>query len=72
MPSLILGPVKITSVSGTVLFGDTAFIAPKSASKTYNGSGSGDVGDFQLSFNGISSTNTFDSDLVDDNINSGA
>jgi spore germination protein PF len=67
MPSLIGGPIKIVSNSGTVLFGDTGFISPKAPSKSYTGSGSGHTGDFQVSINGISSTNIIDPDVLDNN-----
>lgn len=72
MPAILAGPVKITTVSsgGTVLFGDTAFIAPKNASKSYSGAGSGFTGDMSASYTGISSTNTIDNDIVDNNTNS--
>ena len=72
MPALIGGPFKIVSISGgSVIFGDTAIVAPKNASKTYTGSGGGLTGDFPVSISGISNTNTFDSDAVDDNISTG-
>ncbi|HEU4964364.1 MAG TPA: spore germination protein [Bacilli bacterium] len=68
MPSLIGGPIKIVSVAGgTVNFGDTGVIAPKSASKSYSGAGGGLTGDFSVSINGISNTNTLDPDVIDDN-----
>lgn len=69
MPSLVGGPIKFVSVSGgaTVNFGDTGFIAPKTAAKSYSGSGGGLTGDFSTSFTGISNTNTVDPDLIDTN-----
>lgn len=68
MPSIIGGPLKITSISGgTVNFGDTAIIAPKNTGKTYTGSGGGLTGDFPVTITGISSTNTFDPDVIDNN-----
>lgn len=74
MPSLVGGPIKFISVSSgsTVNFGDTGFIAPKNTSKSYSGSGGGLTGDFSAAYNGISSTNTADPDVIDSNINSGA
>lgn len=72
MPSLIGGPIKFVSVSGgaTVNFGDTGFIAPKTASKSYSGSGGGITGDFGASITGVSNTNTIDPDLIDNNTSS--
>lgn len=72
MPSLIGGPIKFVSVSGgaTVNFGDTGFIAPKTASKSYSGAGGGLTGDFAASYTGVSNTNTVDPDVIDTNTNS--
>ncbi len=65
MPAII-GPVQIINVSGGVVqFGDTVFISPKSASKTSHGSGSGNIGGFVVTNNGLSGTNTLDSNLID-------
>ncbi len=65
MPAII-GPVQIFNVSGgSVQFGDTLFISPKSASKSAHGSGSGNTGGFIITNNGLSGTNTLDSNLVD-------
>lgn len=73
MPSVVGGPIKIISISGgTVIFGDSGFIAPKEAAKSYSGAGGGLTGDFSVSINGISSTNTVDPDIVDGSTNSGA
>lgn len=59
-------PVKIGSVSGGVVqFGDTLFISPKSASKDFHGSGSSNSGAQNVTFTGVSSVNTVDSDVVD-------
>jgi spore germination protein PF len=73
MPSLVGGPIKIINISGggTVIFGDTGFIAPKHASKTYAGSGGSLTGDFPVSINGISNTTTVDPDVIDSNNNMG-
>ena len=73
MPSLVGGPIKFVRVAGgaTVNFGDTGFIAPKSTSKSYSGSGGGLTGDFASSINGIANVNTADPDAIDNNINSG-
>ncbi|XEC93962.1 spore germination protein [Paenibacillus tarimensis] len=66
MPSIIVAPIKIITVSddSAVTFGDVFQITPKRTSKSYSGSG-GNTGDFCLTFNGISFTNTLDRDLAD-------
>ncbi|WP_339061122.1 spore germination protein [Tepidibacillus marianensis] len=66
MPSIV-GGVKINSIgSGGILnIGDALYISPKSTSKTYAGSGSFNTGDFLNTNNGLSSTNTNDSDLLE-------
>jgi spore germination protein PA/spore germination protein PF len=64
MPSII-GNVKIVSSSGVVQFGDCLNISPTSTSKSYAGSGSFITGDFPVSNNGISATNTNDPDIAD-------
>jgi spore germination protein PF len=67
MPSSV-GAFKVNTNSGQVVIGDTFFIAPRSASKTYNGSGTGNTGDFAASFNLFSWTNTTDSDGNDQQV----
>jgi spore germination protein PA len=69
MPA-ILGAFKVISVGsgGVVHVGDVALIAPKVATKTYAGSGSFNTGDFPSTYNVVSSTNTNDQDLLDENI----
>jgi spore germination protein PF len=65
MPSII-GPVQIVNVSGgTVQFGDTLFISPKSASKSSSGSGAGNTGIGIVTANGLSFNNVLDTNLVD-------
>ncbi|WP_128894726.1 spore germination protein [Longirhabdus pacifica] len=68
MPAIV-GAVKIISVgpSSIVQFGDSVFLSPTSASKTYAGSGSFNTGDLPRTANILSSTNTFDPDLFDTN-----
>lgn len=59
-------PVKIDNVSGGVVqFGDTLFISPKSASKSLHGSGSSNTGIHNVTFTGVSSVNTVDTDVID-------
>lgn len=67
---VILGALKVVSVSsgGVVHVGDVAVISPKTATKTYAGSGSFNTGDFPSNYNVVSSTNTNDQDLLDENI----
>jgi spore germination protein PA len=66
MPAII-GNVKILNVgpSCIVHFGDSIILAPTSSSKTFAGAGSFNTGDLPRVVNGISSTNTNDSDLID-------
>ena len=73
MPSLVGGPIKFVSVAGgaTVNFGDTGFIAHKSTSKSYSGSGGGQPGDYASSINGIANVTTADPDGIDSNTTSG-
>jgi spore germination protein PF len=69
MPSVV-GPIKINTVSSgaVVQMGDCLYIAPKVATKTTAGSGGFNTGDFVITNNGISLTNTFDSDTFDSNV----
>ncbi|MGC4376961.1 spore germination protein [Fictibacillus sp. Mic-4] len=72
MPSLIVAPIKITSVGdGTVNFGDTLLINPKSTAKTYTGSGAACTGDFLQTISFVSNTNTIDTDAADANTTGG-
>ncbi|MBO8156226.1 MAG: spore germination protein [Bacillaceae bacterium] len=65
MPSVV-GPIKINSVGGGVVnFGDSFYVSPKSSSKTNNGSGSFNTGDFLVTNNFVSATNPFDPDVQD-------
>jgi spore germination protein PF len=61
------GPVTINNVGGTAIvdFGDTVFISPKSATKSYHGSGSSNTGGQITTINGISSTSAIQNDLID-------
>jgi spore germination protein PF len=67
MPSIV-GTFKVVTNSGQLEIGDTFAIAPKSASKSFNGAGSGNTGDFAASINYFSSTNTIDSDVNDQQV----
>jgi spore germination protein PF len=64
MPSIV-GPITINSADGVINFGDSLNISPTSSSKTFAGSGSFNTGDFIMTNNGISATNTIDPDLSD-------
>ncbi len=65
MPAFV-GPVQIINVGGgNVQFGDTLNVSPKSNSKTTLGSGGANTGGLVVANNGISSTNHFDTNLID-------
>lgn len=65
MPAIV-GPVQIINVDGgTVQFGDTLLMNPKSASKSISGSGSGVTGAFVITNNFISANNSLDVNAVD-------
>ncbi|WP_040949578.1 spore germination protein [Gorillibacterium massiliense] len=68
MPSIV-GNIKILSVgpSSIVHIGDSLVLNPISTSKTYAGSGSFNTGDLPVTNNAISSTNTNDNDIKDQN-----
>ncbi|KFZ41756.1 spore germination protein [Anoxybacillus flavithermus] len=69
MPALV-GPIKINLVaSGAVMqVGDTLYVSPKISSKTFAGAGAFNTGNFIITNNGISLTNTLDSDVFDQNV----
>jgi spore germination protein PF len=46
-------------------FGNTVFISPKSATKSYHGSGSSNTAGQVNTINGVSTTGTIQSDLID-------
>ncbi|NNU89594.1 MULTISPECIES: spore germination protein [Anoxybacillus] len=73
MPALV-GPIKINLVaSGAVMqVGDTLYVSPKISSKTFAGAGAFNTGNFIITNNGISFTNTLDSDVFDQNVVSNA
>lgn len=65
MPAII-GPVQIINIGGGVVqFGDALYISPKSATKTFAGSGGFNTGGFIITNNGLSGTNVLDTNLVD-------
>ncbi|WP_409291776.1 spore germination protein [Peribacillus sp. SCS-37] len=66
MPAIV-GALQVLSIgdSGVLNIGDVYKIAPFSFSKTFAGAGSFNTGDKISINNQVSSTNTFDSDGVD-------
>ncbi|WAA08692.1 spore germination protein [Fervidibacillus albus] len=65
MPAII-GNVQILNISGGIVnFGDALNIAPKSNSKTNDGSGSSNTGGLVITNNGFNATNAFDPDVLD-------
>ncbi|MEH6946168.1 spore germination protein [Bacillus sp. JJ634] len=65
MPA-ITGPIQISHMgSGTLQFGDSAVISPKSASKTINGSGASNTGAVIATVSAINGTNVLDVNGVD-------
>ncbi|ERI11586.1 spore germination protein [Aneurinibacillus aneurinilyticus] len=69
MPSIV-GNINIVSVdhSSIINFGDTVILSPKSAAKSFAGSGSFNTADVMKNYNGFNATNTNDSHLADANI----
>jgi len=65
MPAVILAPIKIIGADGNVTFGDVLQISPSSTSKTYSGSGGGNVGDFMQTISLLSYVITCDTDFAD-------
>jgi spore germination protein PF len=68
MPAFI-GAIKINSVGGSAVvnFGDAFKNSPSSSGKTNAGAGAFNTGDFIQTNSGLSSTNTSDSDISDQN-----
>lgn len=64
--SLFPGQVKIDTVSGGVVqFGGAVFVSPKTVLKSNHGSGGPNTGAQVITYNGVSTTNTVDTDLID-------
>jgi hypothetical protein len=61
----VAGVVKIVSNVGSIIHGDTMIVSPSNSIKTYEGSGSSNVGDLGTYSDIFSITATADSDLVD-------
>lgn len=65
MPAIV-GPIQVGSVTGgSIQFGDALNYSPKSSGKTITGSGTQNTGIFIITNNGISVSNVFDANLVD-------
>lgn len=69
MPAIV-GAVKVISIGASSVFniGDVYTISPSSTAKTFAGAGSFNTGDGLRIRNEYSSTNTYDSDAADSNI----
>ncbi|WP_144520001.1 spore germination protein [Bacillus thuringiensis] len=63
MPSVV-GNLLVQNSRGSFNLGDFYNVSPKDNVKGYNGSGSTNVGFIINTFNGVSSTNTFDADVA--------
>jgi spore germination protein PA len=66
MPAIV-GVVQVISVGSSSIFniGDVYKIMPISTAKTFSGAGSFNTGDGLYVYNQQSSTNTYDTDLID-------
>lgn len=60
MPAIV-GPIQIVHVSGgAVQFGDSVALSPKSASKSFQGSGANNTGAIIFTANGLNGNNVLD------------
>ncbi|HDR7685302.1 MULTISPECIES: spore germination protein [Bacillus cereus group] len=66
MPSVVANLV-VQNSTGSFNLGDFYNVSPKENTKSYNGSGSSNVGFVVNTFSGVSATNTFDADVADQN-----
>ncbi|MEC5240701.1 spore germination protein [Bacillus mycoides] len=66
MPS-ILGNLVVQNSNGSFNLGDFYNVSPKENTKSYNGSGASNVAFIANTFSGVSATNTYDSDIADQN-----
>lgn len=69
MPAIV-GVAQVISVGSSSIFniGDVYKMMPISTAKTFSGAGSFNTGDGMNVYNHISSTNTYDSDNIDQGI----
>ena len=67
MPVTICGPLQIHNVTSSSLlkFGDSLVLTPKSASKSYAGSGGFNTGGAVITNTGVNATNYIDPDVTD-------
>ncbi|WCK55087.1 spore germination protein [Aneurinibacillus sp. Ricciae_BoGa-3] len=70
--SSVVGFLKILTMDhgASIILDESLIIAPKSSARTNSGSGSGNTAIFMENFNGVSSTNTNESHVADQNITS--
>ncbi|MFB5090619.1 spore germination protein [Bacillus cereus] len=64
MPA-ILGNLVLQTSNGSFNLGNFYNVSPKENTKSYNGSDASNVAFIVNNFNGVSATNTFDSDVAD-------
>jgi len=65
MPAIV-GPIQVGTVTGgSIQFGDALVYSPKSANKSATGSGGQNTGVFVITNNGLSATNVFNTNAVD-------
>ncbi|OBW54937.1 MULTISPECIES: spore germination protein [Bacillus] len=64
MPSVVAN-LLVQNSNGAFNLGDFYNVSPKENTKGYNGSGASNAGFIVNTFNGVSVTNTFDSDVTD-------
>lgn len=64
MPSVV-GNLIVQNSNGSFNLGDFYNVSPKENIKAYNGSGASNVAFVVNTFNGVSATNTLDSDVAD-------
>ncbi|MEC2505025.1 spore germination protein [Bacillus cereus] len=64
MPSIV-GNMVVQNSNGSFNLGDFYNVSPKANTKSYNGSGGSNAAFIVNNFNGVSATNTFDSDVAD-------
>jgi spore germination protein PA len=69
MPAVV-GAVQVISIGtgGVFHIGDVYRISPYAATKTFAGAGSFNTGDGLFVYNQLSNTNTYDADVMDENI----
>ncbi|GHH98885.1 hypothetical protein AM1BK_24280 [Neobacillus kokaensis] len=68
MPAFV-GPIRIDNVSGGITqFGDSLFISPKDVSKSFSGAAGSNTGGIVIVKSGISTTNVFDPNVIDQSI----